>query len=654
MRASRTDGARHGFAEPGTTVQEGARLPLRSKGAWLRKDPPPEIVFYGARHGFADPGTGAWLPLRSKGAWLRQYRFRGVRASRTDGARHGFAEPGTMSTTPRSGGQVLVDQLLVHGADMAFAVPGESYLPVLDALHDVAGRLRLIVCRHEAGAANAAEAWGKLTGRPGVCLVTRGPGATQAAVGVHTAMQDSTPLLLLVGQVERGHRGREAFQEIDIARVFGGLAKWAVEIDDAARIPELVSRAYHVATSGRPGPVVLGLPEDMLGDEVEVADAAPYHAVQTGPSDAELAEVRSALAAATRPIVLIGGSPWDQEAADDLRAFAEANALPVAAGFRRQAHLSHDSPSYVGECGLGINPDLRALVAGADLVLAIGTRLGDVTTGGYERLAPPRPAQKLIHVHPSPDELGRVYSPDLAIVSSGPRFVRAARALAPIDAPPWREPAASARSAYERWCEPEPRETNGVDLGAVMAHLRDALPEDAVVCNGAGNYTVWMHRYGRFRRYGTQLAPTSGAMGYGLPAAIAAKALHPERVVVAFAGDGCFQMQSCELATAVQEGLAIVVLIANNGMYGTIRMHQERLYPGRVVGTGLDSPDFTAFAHAHGAHGEMVERNGEFPAALARALAGGRARRDRPAHRSARDQPDRDPRGCNSRSDRAR
>ena len=399
---------------------------------------------------------------------------------------------------------------------------------------------------------------------------------------------------------------------------------------------------------------MLGLPEDMLGDEVEVADAAPYRPAQTGPSEAELAEVRSALAAATRPIVLIGGSPWDQEAADDLRAFAEASALPVAAGFRRQAHLSHDSPSYVGECGLGINPDLRALVAGADLVLAIGTRLGDVTTGGYERLAPPRPAQKLIHVHPSPDELGRVYSPDLAIVSTGPRFVRAARGLAPIDAPPWREPAASARSAYERWCEPEPRETDGVDLGAVMAHLREALPEDAVVCNGAGNYTVWMHRYGRFRRYGTQLAPTSGAMGYGLPAAIAAKALHPERVVVAFAGDGCFQMQSCELATAVQEGLRDRRADREQRhvrhdpdapgapLSGAGRGHRPRLPGLRRVRTCAWS------ARRDGRAKRGVSRRTR---ALAR---GGRARRDRPAHRSARDQPDRDPRGCNSRDDRAR
>jgi len=523
----------------------------------------------------------------------------------------------------RSGGQVLVDQLLLHGAELVFAVPGESYLPVLDALHDATDRLRLIVCRHEAGAANAAEACGKLTGRPGVCLVTRGPGATQAAVGVHTAMQDSTPMLLLVGQVDRGHGGREAFQEIDIARVFGGLAKWAAQIEDAARIPEYLSRAYHAATSGRPGPVVLGLPEDMLADEVQTADAAPFRAVQATPGEAELAEVRAALGAAERPMVLVGGSPWDERAADDLRAFAEASALPVVASFRRQSHLTHDSPSYVGECGLGSNPALRERIRTADLLLVIGARLGEVVTGGYELLAPPRPAQRLIHVHPSPDELGKVYAPDIPVLASGPRFVAAARALAPIDAPPWRDRAAEARTEFLRWCEPAPRELEGVDLGAVMAHLRETLPPDAIVTNGAGNYTVWMHRYGRFRRYGAQLAPTSGAMGYGLPAAIAAKALYPDRVVIAFAGDGCFQMQSCELATAAQERLAVVVLIANNGMYGTIRMHQERLYPGRVVGTQLDSPDFVALAQAHGAHGELVSRNDQFAPALARALAAG-------------------------------
>jgi acetolactate synthase-1/2/3 large subunit len=521
----------------------------------------------------------------------------------------------------RDGGRILVDQLVLNGVDTAFCVPGESFLPVLDALHDAP--VRLVVCRQEGGAAHMAAAHGRLTGRPGVCLVTRGPGATNASVGVHNAAQDSAPMLLLVGQVPRDLRGREAFQELDLPAVFGPMAKWAAEVEDAARLPELVARALTVAASGRPGPVVLGLPEDVLADKAEVADARPAAPLRAHPSPTDLAALRKLLAAASRPLLLAGGPGWTEAAAADLRAFAEASRLPVAVSFRSQDVLDNRSPSYVGPLGNNADPALLARVEAADLVVAVGPRLDELTTDGYRLLTPPRPRQRLVHVHQGAEQLGSLYQADLAIAADLPAFTAAARALAPLAEPPWAAWTQAARQEHLAWSRPPPSDAR-LDPAEVVAWLARRLPDDAVITAGAGNYTGWAQRYYRFRRLGTQLAPKGGTMGYGLPAAIAAKLAHPERVVVAFAGDGCFLMTGQELATAVQHDLPIVVLVLNNGMYGTIRMHQERAYPGRVVGTDLVNPDFAALARAFGAHGELVEDTAAFAPAFERALAAGR------------------------------
>jgi acetolactate synthase-1/2/3 large subunit len=521
----------------------------------------------------------------------------------------------------RTGGQVLVDQLELHGVDTAFCVPGESYLAVLDALHD--SPIRLIVCRHEAAAANMAEAYGKLTGRPGICLVTRGPGATHASVGVHTAFQDSTPMLLLVGQVARRMLGREAFQELDYGRVFGGLAKWAGQIDDAARVPELVARAFAAAISGRPGPVVLALPEDLLMEECDVADAAPSAPVRPHPGASELQRVRELLGGAQRPLVLVGEGGWSARAGADMLAFAEANELPLCALFRCQDYVDNHSRVYAGHLGIGTNPKLAERVVQADVLLVVGGQLGEIATRGYTLLDVPVPAQRLVQVHPGPEELGKVYQPELAIVSALPEFAAALRELEPLDSSAWRASTESARADYLEHLRHD-KQPGDLELSEVMALLRERLPPEAVFTCGAGNFTVWAHRFYEFSRYGTQLAPRSGAMGYGVPAALTAKLLHPDRPVVCLAGDGDFLMSGQELATAVQFGLAIVVLVVNNGMYGTIRMHQERHYPGRVIGTDLVNPDFVAYAESFGAYGELVERTEDFADAFERALAAGR------------------------------
>jgi acetolactate synthase-1/2/3 large subunit len=521
----------------------------------------------------------------------------------------------------RSGGRLLVDQLALHGADLAFGVPGESYLAVLDALLD--SPVRFVVCRHEGGAANMAEAYGKLTGRPGVCLVTRGPGATQAAVGVHTASQDSTPMLLLVGQVERAALEREAFQEVDYRQMFGPLAKWATQIEDAARIPEAVARAYRVATSGRPGPVVLALPEDMLVDEANVPDGMPYAAAEPGPGEADVDRALAVLEGAERPLVLVGGQPWSEVAHDQLAAWCEASGLPVAAGWRCQHHVDNTSPAYAGHLGLGPDRRLAERARDADVLFVIGARLADIETGSYSLVDVPRPRQRLVHVYPEPGELGRVYPPEVGVVSSGPRFVAALAAHGPLQPGPWAGSAAAAHADYVDNLRPPEPTGRGVDMGEVMALLRDRLDEHAVLANGAGNFSIWAHRFYEYRRYGTQLSPTSGAMGYGVPAAVTAKLVHPDRTVVALAGDGDFMMSSQELATAVQYDLPVVVLVVDNGMYGTIRMHQERHYPGRVSGTELVNPDFAALARAYGGHGERVERTDEVAPALDRAFAAG-------------------------------
>jgi acetolactate synthase-1/2/3 large subunit len=523
----------------------------------------------------------------------------------------------------RTGGQILVDQLKIHGADLAFCVPGESYLAVLDALYDARATIRLIVCRHEGGAANMAEAYGKLTGRPGICFVTRGPGATNASIGVHTAFQDSTPMILFIGQVGRGMVEREAFQEIDYRRMFGQMAKWVAAIDDPARIPEFVTRAFQTATSGRPGPVVLALPEDMLTEAAEATDAARFAPVQAHPGPGDMARLRVMLAEAKRPMLIVGGGGWSAEVAEGMRAFVEANNLPIACAWRRQDSFDNHHPNYIGDVGLGINPPLAERVKASDLLIVVGPRLGEMTTGGYTLLEVPRPRQALIHVLPGAEELGRVYQPTLAINASPAHFAAAARALAPVDHKAWD---ASVREAHQHYLahlkhQPAP---GALDMGDVMATIRAALPADAILCNGAGNYAVWAHRFYRFRRFGTQLAPTSGAMGYGVPAAVAAKLIYPDRAVVCFSGDGCFLMTGQEIATAVQYDAAVVFLVVNNGMYGTIRMHQEREYPGRVWGTDLRNPDFAAYARAFGATGEIVERTADFAPAFARALAAGK------------------------------
>ena len=533
----------------------------------------------------------------------------------------------TDTSTPaaRSGGRILVDALRIHGVDRLFCVPGESYLDVLDALYDTP-EIDTVVAKHEGAAANMAEADGKLTGRPGICFVTRGPGATHASIGAHIAFQDSTPMILFIGQVAREHRGREAFQEVDYVQMFGPLAKWVAEIDDIRRIPEFVARAFQCATSGRPGPVVLALPEDVLDASAQVADAAPYRPVSSAASAQDEAALAAELAQARRPLVIAGGPNWTAPAAAGLAAFAAAWNLPVACAFRRQDVMDNRSPQYAGHMSLGINPLLAARVRQADLVIAVGTRLGDITTDGYTHLSAPRPAQRLVHIHADANELGRVYQPHLAINAGVANAAAMLGRLAPSAATAWPEWTAAARQDYLGFIQVPAVDAayQGVDMGRVVGMLDRALPDEAVLTNGAGNYSVWLHRFYRYRQNRTQLAPTCGAMGYGFPAAIAAKLRHPERDVICFAGDGCFLMYPQELATAVQYGAACIIIVVNNGMYGTIRMHQEKRFPGRVSATGIHNPDFVAMAQAFGAYGELVESADGFEAAFARARASGR------------------------------
>ena len=527
-----------------------------------------------------------------------------------------------------TGGQILAEALRRQGVDRVYCVPGESYLPVLDAFYDMSD-IEVVSARHEGAAANMAEADGKLTGRPGICFVTRGPGATQASVGVHTAFQDSTPMILFIGQVAREARDREGFQEVDFRAMFTPLAKWAAEIDDAARIPEYVARAYHVALSGRAGPVVLSLPEDMLSDAVPAPTHAPLiFAAGATPRAADLKGLAALLAGAARPLLVVGGSGWTPESCQGLLEFAGRNALPWVASFRRQDLIDNRHENYCGHLTLGADPNLTGRLKSADVVVAIGSRLGENTTAGYTLLTPPVSQQTLIHVHPDPNELGRVYQPALAIACGLADF---AIAVAGVDVPGKQNRAAwlrESREAYVRFSAApalsQPAAKDYVDLAAVVGWLSENLRDDAIIANGAGNYTVWVHRYYRYRRPRTEVAPTSGSMGYGFPAAIAAKLRHPEREVVAFAGDGCFLMYPQELATAVQHRANVVTIVVNNGVYGTIRMHQERRYPGRVVATELVNPDFVALARSFGAYGERVENTGAFPDAFRRAVAAGR------------------------------
>jgi acetolactate synthase I/II/III large subunit len=514
--------------------------------------------------------------------------------------------------------QALVKVLLAEGVSHVFCVPGESFLAVLDALGEVKDRITVVTCRHESGAANMAAAHGKLTGRPGICMVTRGPGATHASVGVHTARQDSAPMILFVGQVARGHKGREAFQEMDYPAFFGSTAKWVTDIDDEHRIGELVSHGFAIALEGRMGPVVIALPEDMLSQQVVDAPVRPVTRMAAALPPAIAGEIATRLRQAERPMIILGGSGWDAGALAKLSGWIERARIPVALTFRRKDLIDNDHPCYAGDLGLGPNPALISRIRDADLILALGTRLGDIATQGYGLFKPDVTAKTLIHIHPDSAEIGRVWPCSIGAAAD---VNLAAEALCLIETGRnWSADADASHAFFENFSTPLPV-TGTLNLSEVFHHLADALPPDAVVTNGAGNYAAWLHRFYRHRRFGTQLGPTSGAMGFGLPAAIAARIAHPQREAVAVAGDGCFLMTGQELATAMQYGVKVLVLVIDNGALATIRMHQERSYPGHVVATDLVNPDFVAFAHSFGAWGKLVERTEDFPAALAEARA---------------------------------
>ncbi len=518
-----------------------------------------------------------------------------------------------------SGGHLIVQCLEAQGTDRVFCVPGESYLDVLDGLHG--SKIETVVARHEGGAAMMAEADGKLTGRPGVALVTRGPGATNAACGVHIARQDSTPMVLLVGQIGREMHGREAFQEVDYRAFYGSMAKWVDELDCAERIPEVLSHAWYVAMSGRPGPVVLALPEDMLREQVTAKPGPRVNVAAPAPAPDDAARAIDMLNGAQRPIVIVGGSRWRAEDTQALTRFAEIWQLPVACSFRRQGLFRQDHPNYAGDVGLGINPALKQRIADADLVLLLGARFSENPSQGFTLFDIPKPRQTLIHVHPGAEELGRIYVPDLAINATPGTFLDAVLAAAHSASPARVATPGEANADYRAWSDVPPPSVGAVTMSATISHLRDALPDDAIITNGAGNYAIWLHRFFRYGGFGTQLAPTSGSMGYGLPAAIAASLRHPDKAIVCLAGDGCFQMTQAEFATAVQAGAKPIVIVCDNASYGTIRMHQERTYPGRVQATALANPDFTRWAQSYGALALSVTKDADLPEALAAARA---------------------------------
>lgn len=522
----------------------------------------------------------------------------------------------------RTGGQILVDQLRIHGADTIFCVPGESYLATLDALFDVQNDIKLVVCRQEGGAAYMAEAYGKLTGKPGVCFVTRGPGATNASLGIHTAHQDSSPVILLVGQVGRAMMDREAFQEVNFREMYAPLSKWVTQIDDPNRIPEVLSRAFHVATSGRPGPVVIALPEDMQKEKASVNDAVRYKPINPAPPPEAMVQLKEMLDQAQRPFVILGGSGWTQESCNDFVEFAENFDLPVGAAFRRQDLIDNRHPNYAGDVGLGINPPLAKRLQETDLLIVVGAQMTETITDGYERFAIPCPSQTLVHIAAGLDELARVYEPELAIHSGMANFAAAAKALKPPNSVPWSNLTRAARADQDGNVT-IPDMKGDVDLGSIIQWLGERLPDDAIIANGAGNFSNWVHRFYPYRSYPTELAPQSGSMGYGVPAAVAAKTVHPDRIVISFSGDGDFLMCGQEIATARQYDLGIVFVVVNNSTYGTIRMHQEKFYPGRVSGTDLINPDFAALGKAFGLTGEVVERTEEFAPAFEKALESG-------------------------------
>jgi acetolactate synthase-1/2/3 large subunit len=525
------------------------------------------------------------------------------------------------ATLARTGGQILVDQLVAQGVERVYCVPGESYLAALDALHDA--KIAVTVCRQETGAAIMALTDGRLTGRAGVCFVTRGPGATNAAHGVHIAEHDSAPLVLFVGQVERSMRGRGAFQEMDYRAFFGSTAKWATEVEDPARLPEIVQRAFHTAMQGRPGPVVVSLPEDVLVETARVADAPRVEPAAIWPGQTQMAELQKLLWAAERPVVVFGGGGWNARAGAALTRFSERFDLPLIASFRRSSVVDNDHPNFAGELGLGVNPKLKARVEAADLALLIGGRMAETPSQSYTLFGVPEPRQALVHVHADAAEIGRVYHPRLGIVATPPAFCAALEGLQPPNAIAWSGETRAAREAYLGWSDQPPANPGGVQLGEIMMALRRLAP-DATFANGAGNFAIWPGRFLRFRRFNQQLGPVSGSMGFGVPAAIAAKRADPGRIAIAFAGDGDFLMNGQEFATAVQYGLPVIVVVVDNGMYGTIRMHQEREYPGRVSATQLRNPDFAALALAYGGHGETIDETAQFAPAFARALASGK------------------------------
>lgn len=530
--------------------------------------------------------------------------------------------------TARSGARLLVDQLLVQGVDRVFCVPGTTTLPVLDALRDTPS-IRLVVNRHESGSAFMADAYARLTGQPGVALVSRAPGAANAVTGVHTAFHDSTPLVLFVGQVATAFVGREALQEVDCGRLFGGISKAVVQIDRADRIPELVAHAFQLAVSGRPGPVVLAVPEDVLAQVSEAADAACHEPLQAAPSDTQVAALRRLLGQAQRPIVIVGGSGWTPAASDNLRRWAEANSLPVACAFRRQDLFDNRHPNYCGELGVGVNPALAQRVRNADLVIAIGARLDEATTAGYTLLKVPRPQQALVHVHQGIEELGRVYQAALPICSGMPQFASRLAMMTPIEAPPWRGALAAARADYDAWQQRpavSAQSARGVDLWQVVRELAQALPDDAILSHGPGAHATWLHRFYCHATLGSQLAPSADSPGYGVPAGIAAKMVAPERTVVAVTGDGDFLATAHELATAVLYRVGLLIIVVNNGMFGAVRMQQERQFPGRGYGTDLANPDFARLAESFGVHGSVVAATEGFGEALGRALAYTQAR----------------------------
>jgi acetolactate synthase I/II/III large subunit len=529
----------------------------------------------------------------------------------------------THAPNARHGGKILADQLAIQGVTTVYTVPGESFLAALDGLYDHP-EIKTVICRQEGGASMMAEAAGKMTGKPGILFVTRGPGAANAMSGLHVAQQDSTPMIMFLGLPGAEHEDREAFQEIDVKGVFGTFVKWSAIIRTAERIPEYVSRAFHVAMSGRPGPVVIGLPEDMLSALGHAVDArAATELVSTSLDQTSSAGLAAVLTAAKRPLMIVGGPGWSTHVQQSMEDFAKRWDMPLAAGFRFQDYIDNRHKNYVGHVGIGPDAKLAAAVMTADVLIVVGARMGEMTTSGYTLLDIPNPKQYLIHVHPSPDELGTVYSADMAIAMTSEAFADVLTDLKPPAKPAWAEHRASLRAAYEASMKPLPT-PGAVQLEQVFTQVSEMLPADAIVTNGAGNYAAFLHRYFTYKGYRTQLSPTSGSMGYGLPAAIAAKIAAPDKTVVAFAGDGCFMMCCQELATAVQYGANVITIIANNSTYGTIRMHQEKTYPGRVSGTTLVNPDFAAFARAFGAHGERVLTTAEFKPAFERALASGK------------------------------